>query len=124
MIPVSWRNVKSWNGIDCGAYCRDYQVVLDFNEWVKIVRTYVVEATKAAVSKLYLRKKSDGTCIFLTQLGDTFFCGLQHMKPKACKIWPFKIFFRSKFGIPREDLYRYRDRNFFVYLDPACLGSS
>jgi Fe-S-cluster containining protein len=124
MIPVSWRNVKSWNCIDCGACCRDYQVVLDFNEWVKIVRNYGVEATKAGVSKLYLRKKSDGTCIFLTKLGDTFLCGLQHMKPKACKIWPVKIFFRPKFGMPRDALYRYRDRNFFVYLDPACLGLS
>ena len=122
MIPVSWRNVKSWNCIDCGACCRDYQIVLDFNEWVKIVRNYGVEATKPGLSKLYLRKKSDGTCIFLTKLGDTFLCRIQHMKPKTCKIWPFKIFFRHKFGIPREALCRHRDRNSFVYVDPTCLG--
>jgi hypothetical protein len=65
---------------------------------------------------------SDGTCIFLTKLGDTGVCGLQHMKPRACKIWPFKIFHRPSYGIPREALYRYWGRNFFVYVDPACMG--
>jgi len=124
MIPVSWRNVKSWNCIDCGVCCRDYQVVLDFNEWVKIVRNYGVEATKPGISKLYLGKRSDGSCIFLTKLGDSYFCGLQNMKPKACKIWPFKIFSRPKYGTPREALYTYRGRNFFVYVDPACIGLS
>jgi len=46
------------------------------------------------------------------------------MKPLACKIWPFKIFLDPKFGSPNEALYRYRDRNFFVYVDPACTGLS
>jgi len=122
MIPVSWRNVKSWNCVECGMCCKDYKVVLDFNEWVNIVRNYGVETTKPGVSKLFLEKKSDGNCCFLTNLGDNCLCGLQYMKPKACKIWPFKIFSSPKFGIPREAVYRYRNNNVYIYVDPACTG--
>ena len=122
MVPVSWRNVKSWSCVECGVCCRDYHVVLNFNEWVNIVRNYGVEATIPSVSKLFLGKKSDGTCCFLTCTGDSCVCGLQYMKPLACKIWPFKVFDKPKFGRPDEAVYRYRNNNFYVYVDPACTG--
>ena len=44
------------------------------------------------------------------------------MKPKACKLWPFKILSRPEFGRPNEASYKYEDRKFFVYVDPACIG--
>ncbi len=116
--------MKSWKCIECGTCCRNYQVVINYKEWTNIIRNYGIETTKPGISKLYLRKKSDGTCIFLTKAGDTFVCGLQHMKPKACKIWPFKIFYRPKYGVPKEALYKHRGRCFFVYLDPECTGIS
>ena len=124
MVPVSWRNVKSWSCVECGICCRDYHVVLNFSEWVNIVRNYGVETTISGVSKLFLGKNSDGTCRFLTCIGDGCFCGLQHMKPLACKIWPFKIFDKPKFGIADEALYRYRNNDFYIYVDPACTGLS
>ena len=124
MIPVSWRNVKTWNCVKCGMCCRDYKVVLNFGEWVNLVRNYGVATTIPSVNKLLLGKKLDGTCYFLTPLGGNCTCGLQYMKPLACKIWPFKIFLDPKFGSPNEALYRYRNRNFFVYVDPACTGLS
>ena len=65
-------------------------------------------------------KKREGTCYFLTQLRGTCICGLQHMKALVCKICPFKIFLDPKFGNPNEAHYRYRDRNFFVNVDPPC----
>jgi len=52
----------------------------------------------------------------------TYLCGLQNMKPKACKIWPFKIFLHPKYGTAKEALYPYRDQAFYVYVDPACTG--
>ncbi|PVX23779.1 MAG: hypothetical protein CW691_09645 [Candidatus Bathyarchaeum sp.] len=122
MNPVSWRNVKSWKCTECGMCCRDYHVVLNFNEWVNIVRKYGAQSTMPTVNKLLLGKKSDGTCCFLTCMGDNCICGLQYMKPLACKIWPFKVFDNPKFGNPNEALYTYRNRNFFIYVDPACTG--
>ena len=124
MTPVPWRNVKSWNCVECGLCCRDYHVVLNFNEWTNIVRNYGVAATIPSVSKLLLGKKVDGTCCFLTCTNDNCFCGLQYMKPLACKIWPFKVHDHPKFDNPNEAVYRYRDRSFFIYVDPACTGLS
>lgn len=122
MIPIPWRYVGSWNCVACGMCCKGYQVVLGFNEWVDIIRKYGVGVTQPSVSKFYLGKKDDGTCIFLTKLYDTWLCGLQDMKPKACKLWPFKVLSRPRFGRPSEAGYKYRDRDFFVYADPACVG--
>jgi len=81
-----------------------------------------VETIIPGVSKLFLGKNSDGTCRFLARVGDSCFCGLQYMKPLACKIWPFKIFEGPKFGRPDEALYRYRNNDFYIYVDPACTG--
>ena len=124
MIPVSWRKVKSWNCVGCGMCCKDYHVVLNFNEWITIIKNYGANATIPTPSKLLLGKKSNGTCIFLNQLGNTPVCGLQHAKPLACKIWPFKVFNEPKFGNATEALFKYRDRNFYVYVDPECTGLS
>ncbi|MCW4016376.1 MAG: YkgJ family cysteine cluster protein [Candidatus Bathyarchaeota archaeon] len=122
MIPVPWRKIKSWDCVECGMCCKDYHVVLNFGEWMNLVRNYGVESTIPTVSKLLLGKKRDGTCCFLNQLRGTHICGLQYMKPLACKIWPFKVFDSPKFGSSAEALFRYRDRDFFVYVDPACTG--
>ena len=122
MNPVPWRTVKSWNCIECGMCCRDYHVVLNFNEWITIVRNYGADTTVPTVSKFLLGKNSDGTCRFLANIGNTCHCGLQYMKPLACKIWPFKVSDKPKFGNPKEAHYRYREKDFFVYVDPACTG--
>ena len=116
--------MHSWRCVSCSTCCRDYHVVLNFDEWVKIVRDYGVEATKAGLSKLFINKKSDGTCVFLKIFGDNCVCGLQHMKPKACKIWPFKVHLTPRYGNPNEARFSYRNQNFFVYVDPACAGLS
>jgi len=122
MMPIPWRYVGSWNCVACGVCCKGYQVVLGFNEWVNLIRKYGVGVTRPGVSKFYLGKRDDGTCVFLTRLYDTWLCGLQDMKPKACKLWPFKVLSRPKFGRPNEAHYKYGDREFFVYVDPACIG--
>ncbi len=122
MIPISWKQVKSWHCINCGKCCRGYQVVLQFNEWVNLIRNYGVTTTKPVLNMLCLERKSDGTCFFLNRFLDTYICGLQHNKPKACKLWPFKIFSKPKFGRPREAFYRYHNRNFFIYVDSECAG--
>jgi len=122
MIPIPWRYVESWDCIACGICCKGYQVVLGFNEWVNLVRTYGVGVTQPGIDKFYLEKKGDGTCVFLYKFFDTWLCGLQNMKPKACKLWPFKIQSIPKFGRPDEAIYRYRNKKFFIYVDPSCIG--
>lgn len=122
MKPVPWRYVESWNCIACGACCRGYEVFLSFPEWLNIVRSYGVGVTQPSISKFHLTRRSDGSCIFLCKYFDQWLCGLQHMKPTACKLWPFKILSRPKFGRANEALYDYRERNLYVYVDPACIG--
>jgi len=122
MIPIPWRYLESWNCIACGMCCKGYQVVLGFNEWVNLIRTYGVGVTQPGIDKIYLGKKGDGTCLFLYKSFDTWLCGLQNMKPKACKLWPFKVLSRPEFGRSDEAVYKYREKNFFVYVDPSCIG--
>ena len=52
MIPVGWRKIKSWNCIECGMCCIKYHVVLNYMEWVDIIRNYGVDATIPSVSNL------------------------------------------------------------------------
>jgi len=44
------------------------------------------------------------------------------MKPKACKIWPFKILTKPEFGNANQAAYNYGENTFFVYADPMCNG--
>ncbi|MDG6221961.1 MAG: YkgJ family cysteine cluster protein [Candidatus Bathyarchaeota archaeon] len=122
MNPVTWRTVKSWSCVGCGMCCKDYHVVLNFNEWISIVKHYGAGTTIPTPSKLLLGKRSNGTCCFLNQFKNTPSCGLQHAKPLACKIWPFKVFDEPKFGQAGEALFLYRGRNLYVYVDPECTG--
>ena len=122
MIPVPWRYVKSWGCLACGRCCKGFDVVLGFNEWVNIVRAYGVGTTKPSINKIHIRKKSDGTCVFLYKFFDRWLCGLQDMKPRACKLWPFKIYKNPKYGRPHEALFTRWKKNFFIYVDPLCTG--
>ena len=122
MKPIPWRFVKSWNCIVCGICCKDFDVVLGYKEWLDIIRRYGIEVTYPGVTKLYLQKKSNGCCIFLNKFQNMWLCSLQNTKPKACKLWPFKVYSKPKIGKSNEALYKFRDRNFFIYIDSVCIG--
>jgi len=122
MKPVSWRHIQSWSCIECGMCCKDYKVVLSVDEYVNIVKTYGFEAGYSQRNRLQIAKKGDNTCYFLTPLGSSCVCGLQYKKPKACKIWPFKVFATPKFGMAEQALYRYKNRDLYIYVDMACSG--
>lgn len=123
MLPVPWRYVQDWNCTACGLCCKGYDVVLDFPEWMKIVKAYGVGFTRPGISSFFLKHKNDDTCAFLSNFYGRWVCGLQeHLKPIACKLWPFKVSDKPKFGRPNEAVYRYGDRRLFVYVDPFCPG--
>jgi len=122
MLFVPWRHIADWRCIACGNCCRAYSVVLGFNDWLKIVRSYGVEQTVPGLDKLFIKRRSDGSCSFLYKVSNTYLCGLQHMKPKACKLWPFRVLSRPKYGYAREAVYNYGGTSFFIYADSACSG--
>lgn len=122
MLPVPWRYVNSWHCSACGLCCKGYSVVLNFVEWMNVVKNYGVNFTSPGISKFYLKHRSDGSCAFLYSYYGKGFCSLQHMKPRACKLWPFKILPRPKYGRANEAVYNYAGKSFFIYADPTCRG--
>jgi Fe-S-cluster containining protein len=120
MIPIPWSRVSYWQCTGCGICCKEFDVVLKFNEWLRLVRNYGIGVTAAGLNRLYLGKKPDGSCVFLSSAGNMYFCGLQNMKPLACKLWPFKVIDNPKYGMANEAVYNYRGRKVYVYIDPLC----
>ncbi len=122
MRYLPWREVSSWRCNLCGICCRYYTVILGFPEWLNIVKSFGVEYTAPAISKLSVRRRIDGTCVFLHKVADFSFCSLQHMKPQACKLWPFKVLSKPKFGSASRAVYYHQAQKLFIYTDPACPG--
>lgn len=120
--PVPWSFVHSWRCVNCGRCCRRYVVELTADEWVQITRLYGFEVTIPSLGAHYLKKRADGSCIFLYRVGDRWLCGLQHLKPKSCKLWPFYLREKPVYGFPELAKYSYLGREFYVYADPYCRG--
>jgi len=122
VLFVPWQYIADWKCTACGQCCRAYSVVLNFQEWLKIVKNYGINKTTADLNKLYIKRGNDGSCVFLYNLSNIHLCGLQHMKPQACKLWPFKIMKEPKFGYGKEAGYNYGEEKIFIYADSTCLG--
>jgi len=122
MLFVPWQYIADWQCNACGGCCRAYSVVLNFPEWLKIVKNFGVETTASSLNKLFIKRRDDGSCSFLYNISNIHLCGLQHMKPKACKLWPFKVLRRPKFGYVKEAVYSYSGNKLFVYADSTCSG--
>lgn len=119
---VPWRYLADWRCTACGDCCKFYSVVINFHEWLRIVKSFGVEQTASGLDKLFIKRRGDGSCAFLNDFSNTYSCGIQYMKPRACQIWPFKILTRPQFGYVNEAAYRYGENSVFVYADPMCNG--
>jgi Fe-S-cluster containining protein len=119
---IPWQYIFDWRCNACGRCCKDYSVVINFPEWLSIVKNYGVDKTVSGLSKLFIKRRSDGSCIFLQDLPNVHLCGLQCMKPKACKLWPFKILSKPEFGYANEASYQYDGKELFIYTDSSCNG--
>lgn len=122
MEPVPWQRIKSWNCINCGICCKEYDVVLGYFEWAEVIKKFGIGAIKPTVTRLCLGKKGDDTCVFLYNYYGSWLCGLQANKPRACKLWPFKVHEQPRFGKDKEAIYQCGNRDLYVYVDPSCLG--
>ena len=122
MLFVPWRYIADWRCIACGRCCRSYSVVLNFPEWLKIVKNYGVDKTVSGINKLFIRKRTDGSCVFLYRFSNRYLCVLQNKKPKACKLWPFNILSRPRYGYVNDAVYHNGEDKFYVYADSTCSG--
>jgi Fe-S-cluster containining protein len=95
-------------------------VVLRFSEWLNLVRSYGIGVTRTNLQNFSIQKKRDGSCFFSYFFNGRWSCGLQNMKPMACKLWPFKIVGRPKYGRSNEAFFSHNKEKFFVYIDSFC----
>jgi Fe-S-cluster containining protein len=119
---VPWRYIADWKCTACGDCCKLYSVVINFHEWLKIVKNYGIEQTVSGLDKLFIKRRGDGSCAFLSSFSNTYACGIQYMKPRACQLWPFKILTQPRFGFANEATYYYGENSVFVYADSMCSG--
>jgi Fe-S-cluster containining protein len=119
---VPWQNIADWHCKGCGHCCKLYSVVLNFPEWLQLTKTFGVETTVADLSRFYIKRAGDGSCTFLSKDANNYYCGLQNMKPEACKIWPFKVSTEPKYGEEKLAAYDYRGVRLYVYGDTMCSG--
>jgi Fe-S-cluster containining protein len=119
---VPWQSIADWKCTACGYCCKLYSVVLNFPEWLGLVKTFGVETTIAGLDRLYIKRVDDGSCMFLCRFANTYFCGLQRMKPAACKLWPFKVLTEPKYGQTKQALFNYQGMRLFIYADSMCSG--
>lgn len=119
---VPWRYIADWKCVKCGDCCRLYSVVINFHEWLRIVKNYGVEHTSSGLDKLFIRRRSDGSCTFLHSGPNINLCTLQRAKPRACQLWPFKVLMKPEFGYGNDAVFPYGENRLFVYADPMCHG--
>jgi Fe-S-cluster containining protein len=119
---VPWQNIADWRCKSCGYCCKLYSVVINFAEWLNIVKSFGAETTVAGLDKMFIKRCSDGSCSFLCNSPDRYYCGLQKMKPEACKIWPFKVLSEPKYGQPNQAAFDYGKLRLYVYVDTMCSG--
>lgn len=119
---IPWRHLADWRCIACGDCCKLYSVVINFHEWLRIVKSFGVEQTSSGLDKLLIKRRGDGSCAFLGNFSNTYSCGIQYMKPKACQIWPFKILAQPRFGCMNDAIYHYGKDSVFIYADSMCNG--
>jgi len=119
---VPWQYIADWKCTACGDCCKLYSVVLNFHEWLKIVNTFGAEKTVSGLGKLYIKRGVDGSCPFLCSFSSLYLCGLQQMKPNACKLWPFKVLAEPKYGQSNKAEFNFGGRKLFVYADSMCPG--
>ncbi|MGE5575121.1 MAG: hypothetical protein ACM3UL_03200, partial [Ignavibacteria bacterium] len=87
-----------------------------------ISKSFGVENTISGLDRFYIKRTSDGSCGFLCNRSNIYYCGLQGMKPEACKIWPFKVLAEPKYGESNQAVYDYMGHKLFVYADTMCSG--
>jgi Fe-S-cluster containining protein len=120
--PAPWRRIGSWSCTMCGECCFHFDVNLRWDEVVKFANSYGREFL-LPTPKGFIISRAGERCPFLLDCGSVRVCRLQHgMKPVACKLWPFQVYRRPKYGRERDARFIFEGDEFFVYVDLRCRG--
>jgi len=114
--------VESWSCVRCGSCCIGTTVQLTTNEWLRLTQLYGFGIIGQDITGFYLRKTINDQCLFLCRSSNDWMCGLQHIKPLACKLWPFRICSTPRFGKTDEAYFKYGKEGLYVYAYPQCPG--
>jgi len=119
---VPWQNISDWHCKACGYCCKLYSVALGVAEWMQLAKTFGMETTVTGLDRFYIKRASDGSCAFLCSHAYNYYCGLQNMKPEACKLWPFKVLSEPKYGEADQAVYDFGGMRLYIYGDNMCIG--
>jgi hypothetical protein len=120
---IPWSHIKSWRCLGCGNICCTSSLIpLTPKEWVRIVQKLGYEYTETGLTGFYLKRTAENRCVFQYEFMGKYLCAIQDMKPKACKLWPFKVYKYPKYGFAKEALYQYGEENLYIYVDTKCEG--
>ena len=122
MKLIPWSQMESWSCVRCSACCRHTTVQLTTQEWLRLTQLYGFGIVGHDISGFYLRKTINDQCPLLYRSINGWACGLQHSKPLACKLWPFRICGTPRFGKGNEAYFNYKNREFYIYAYPQCPG--
>jgi len=92
------------------------------DEYVKIVAQYGYDTVELDLGKVYLQRGLNSRCVFQQYWGGKWLCGLQAIKPLACKLYPFRVQNEPKYSGENNAYYNYKGTALYVYLDPHCPG--
>ena len=121
MAPIPIGRIRSWTCLACGMCCRVFRVALTPYEYAKLSTIFGPWCVDVDEFGNPCLRKVGGRCVFQTEEG---LCGLQPLglKPLACKVWPFRVLKRPKYGHPQEALFVYGGKRYYVYVNSMCSG--
>ena len=121
MPLVPWRKVENWLCVACGDCCREFRVPLRTYEAVRLANLFGYKCLELGLRGCRLRKRPDGRCVFQVYREGKWICGIQSVKPLACKLWPFFISDEPQ-DSKDEAEYEFKGYRFYVYVNPFCRG--
>lgn len=119
---IPWSEVHTWSCTACGRCCVGYRIPLKMDEYVRVANRYGYGVVEFGLGKVYLKQGPSDRCIFQHPSQGRWVCALQAMKPLACKLFPFRVYSQPVYKRGDTSEYRFRDKIFYVYLDPSCPG--
>jgi Fe-S-cluster containining protein len=122
MRYVPWSKIKDWFCTACGDCCKEFKVPLRAYEATLLSKIFGFYCMELEVGGTYLKRGLNGRCIFQVKSGGRMVCGIQSIKPIACKMWPFAVFEAPRYEQRNEASFDFRGETFFVYVNPFCRG--
>ncbi len=121
MPLVPWRKVENWLCVACGDCCKEFRVPLRAHEAARFASLFGYGCLELGLGGYRLRKGLDGRCVFQVYRGGKWICGIQSVKPLACKLWPFFISDEPQ-DSKDEAEYEFKGYRFYVYVNTFCRG--